>query len=81
MVSNMSTVEVNVRLAEIYQTLIRMQELADKVMYHSFLDNIIKGVFLNWYESKLDELKNELFSYTNELISNEVEVVLNDQFF
>ena len=78
MVSNVSTVEVNVRLAEIYQTLIRMQELADKVMYHSFLDNIIKGVFLNWYESKLDELKNELFSYTNELISNEVEVVLND---
>ena len=78
MVSNMSTVEVNVRLAEIYQTLIRMQELADKVMYHSFLDNIIKDVFLNWYESKLDELKNELFSYTNELISNEVEVVLND---
>ena len=78
MVSNMSTVEVNVRLAEIYQTLIRMQELADKVMYHSFLDNIIKGVYLNWYESKLDELKNELFSYTNELISNEVEVVLND---
>ena len=78
MVSNMSTVEVNVRLAEIYQTLIRMQELADKVMYHSFLDNIIKGVFLNWYESKLDELKNELFSYTNELISNEVGVVLND---
>ena len=74
----MSTVEVNVRLAEIYQTLIRMQELADKVMYHSFLDNIIKDVFLNWYESKLDELKNELFSYTNELISNEVEVVLND---
>ena len=77
----MSTVEVNVRLAEIYQTLIRMQELADKVMYHSFLDNIIKGVFLNWYESKLDELKNELFSYTNELISNEAEVVLNDLFF
>ena len=78
MVSNMSTVEVNVRLAEIYQALIRMQELANKVMYHSFLDNIIKGVFLNWYESKLDELKNELFSYTNELISNEAEVVLND---
>ena len=74
----MSTVEVNVRLAEIYQTLIRMQELADKVMYRSFLDNIIKGAFLNWYKSKLDELKNELFSYTNELISNEVEVVLND---
>ena len=78
MVSNVSTVEVNVRLAEIYQTLIRMQELADKVMYRSFLDNIIKGAFLNWYKSKLDELKNELFSYTNELISNEVEVVLND---
>ena len=55
-----------------------MQELADKVMYHPFLDNVIKGVFLDWYESKLDVLKNELFSYTNETISNDTEVVLND---
>ena len=55
-----------------------MQELADKVMYHPFLDNVIKGVFLDWYESKLDVLKYELFSYTNETISNDTEVVLND---
>ena len=55
-----------------------MQELADKVMYHPFLDNVIKGVFLDWYESKLDVLKNELFSYTNETITNDAEAVLND---
>ena len=78
MVLNMSPAEVSARFAEIYWTLNRMQELADKVMYHPFLDNVIKGVFLDWYESKLDVLKNELFSYTNETISNDTEVVLND---
>ena len=74
----MSPAEVNARLAEIYRTLTRMQGLADKVMYHPFLDNVIKGVFLNWYESRLDILKNEIFSYTNETISNNAEVILND---
>ena len=74
----MSPAEVNARLTEIYRTLIRMQELADKVMYLPFLDNVIKVVFLDWYESKLDVLKNELFSYTNQTISNEAEFVLND---
>ena len=78
MLLNMSPAEVNARLAEIYRTLNRMQELADKVMYHPFLDNFIKGVFLDWYESKLDVLKNELFSYTNETITNDAEAVLND---
>ena len=78
MVLSMSSAEVNARLTEIYRTLIRMQELADKVMYLPFLDNVIKVVFLDWYESKLDVLKNELFSYTNETISNEAEFVLND---
>ena len=48
MVQNMSTAEVNNRLAKIYMQLNRMQELADKVMYHPFLDNVIKSVFLNW---------------------------------
>ena len=42
----MPTAEVNARLAEIYRTLTRMQELADKAMYHPYLDNVIKGVFL-----------------------------------
>ena len=78
MVLNMSTAEVNARLGEIYQTLTRMQELVDKVMFHPFLDNVIKGIFLDWYESKLDILKNGLFSYTDETISNEAEVVLNN---
>ena len=73
----MSTAEVNARLAKIYQKLNKMQELADKVMYHPFLDNVIEGVFLYWYETKLDDLKNEVFLYTNEIISNDAEVVLN----
>ena len=37
-----------------------MQELADAIMYNPNLDNVIKGVFLDWYESKLDCLKDEL---------------------
>ena len=77
MVLNMSAAEVNARLSEIYRTVTRMQELADKVMYHLYLDNVIKGVFLDWSESKLDVLKNELWSYTDETISNDAEVTLN----
>ena len=77
MVLNMSAAEVNARLSEIYRTVTRMQELADKVMYHPYLDNVIKGVFLDWSESKLDVLKNELWSYTDETISNDAEVTLN----
>ena len=77
MVLNMSAAEVNARLSEIYRTVTRMQELADKVMYHPYLDNAIKGVFLDWSESKLDVLKNELWSYTDETISNDAEVTLN----
>ena len=77
MVLNMPTAEVNARLAEIYGTLTRMQELADKVMYHPYLDNVIKGILLDWYESKLDVLKNELWSYTDGTVSNDAEVILN----
>ena len=68
MVQNMSTAEVNNRLAKIYMQLSRMQELADKVMYHPFLDNVIKSVFLNWQEMKLEIFKNELSSYANETV-------------
>ena len=78
MVQNMSTAEVNNRLAKIYMQLNRMQELADKVMYHPFLDNVIKSVFLNWYEMKLEIFKNELSSYANKTVSNDAEVILND---
>ena len=51
---DMTQEQVNLRLAEIYQTLNKMQELADAVMYNPSSDNVIKGVFLNWYESKLE---------------------------
>ena len=74
----MSTAEVNNRLAKIYMQLNRMQELVDKVMYHPFLDNVIKSVFLNWYEMKLEIFKNELSSYANKTVSNDAEVILND---
>ena len=78
MVQNMSTAEVNNRLAKIYMQLNRMQELAGKVMYHPFLDNVIKSAFLNRYKKKIEILKNELSSYANETISNDAEVILND---
>ena len=65
MSSNMTNEQINSRLVEIYQSLNRIQELADVVMYNPFLGNAIKEVFLNWYESKLDALKGELFEYTN----------------
>ena len=65
MSSNMTNEQINSRLVEIYQSLNRIQELADVVMYNPFLGNAIKEVFLNWYESKLDALKEELFEYTN----------------
>ena len=65
MSSNMTNEQINSRLVEIYQSLNRIQELADAVMCNPFLDNAIKEVFLNWYESKLDALKEELFEYTN----------------
>ena len=81
MVQNMSTAEVNNRLAKIYMQLNRMQELADKVMFHPFLDNVIKGVFLNWYEMKLEIFKNELLSCTNEAISDDAEVSFFKAFF
>ena len=81
MVQNMSTAEVNNRLAKIYMQLNRMQELADKVMFHPFLDNVIKGVFLNWYEMKLEIFKNELSSCTNETISDDAEVSFFKAFF
>ena len=81
MVQNMSTTEVNNRLAKIYMQLNRMQELTDKVMFHPFLDSVIKGVFLNWYEMKLEIFKNELSSCTNETISTDAEVSFFRLFF
>ena len=53
----MTNEQINLRLVEIHQLLNRIQELADAIMYNTFLDNAIKEVFLNWYESKLDALK------------------------
>ena len=69
----MNNEQINSRLVEIYQSLNIIQELADAVMCNPFLDNAIKEVFLNWYESKLDALKEELFEYRN--------MICGDSFF
>ena len=45
-VTNMSTDEVYARLLKIHENLTKIQEMADKVMKHLFLDNAIKCVFL-----------------------------------
>ena len=55
--------QINLRLAEIYQMLNKIQELADTVMYNPLLDHAIKDLFLNWYKAKLDCLKEELDKY------------------
>ena len=46
MSSNMTNEQINSRLVEIHQLLNRIQELADAIMYNTFLDNAIKEVFL-----------------------------------
>ena len=63
----MANEQINSRLVEIYQTLNRIEELADDVLYNPLIDNAIKEAFLNWYESKFDALKEELFEYKYDL--------------
>ena len=58
----MTNEQISLRLAEIYRSLNRIQDLADAFMYDPFLSTEIKEVLLNWYESNLDLLKNELFA-------------------
>ena len=67
----MTREQINARLAEIYQSLNKLQEMADAVMYNQNLDSMIKGVFLDWYESKLNRLKDELWEYTDAILNNE----------
>ena len=71
MSSNMTQEQINLRLAEIYQTLNKIQELADAVMYNPLLDNTIKELFLNWYEAKLDCLKEELDKYCDLVLNGD----------
>ena len=61
--------QINLRLAEIYQTINKFQELADAVMYNPLLDNAIKELFLNWHDSKLDCLKEELDKYCDLILN------------
>ena len=70
-VTDMTQAQISARLAEIHETLLRMTELADGIMYNDNLDNIIKGVFLDCYECKLDTLKDELFDYTEQILNEE----------
>ena len=58
---------MNFRLVEIYHVLKRLQELADAVMYSPLVNNEIKELFLNWYESKLRCLKDEIWEYTENI--------------
>ena len=67
----MTQEQINARLAEMYQTLNKLQELADAVMYNPNFEDMIKGVFLDWHELKLEYLKDELWDYTEALINNE----------
>ena len=77
-VTNMSTDEVYARLLKIHENLTKIQEMADKVMNHLFLDNAIKCVFLCWYEKRLKDLEHEVSLYSDEIIDNDAEVALVD---
>ena len=66
----MTNEQINLRLAEIYRSLNRIQDLADAVMHDPFLSTEIKEVFLNWDESELDLLKNELFAISELVCGN-----------
>ena len=63
--------QINLRLAEIYRTINKFQELTDAVMYNPLLDNAIKELFLNWYDSKLDCLKEELDKYCDLILNRD----------
>ena len=40
--------QINLRLAEIYHSLNRIQDLVDVIMYNPFINTEIKELFLNW---------------------------------
>ena len=77
-VTNMLTDEVYARLLKIHENLTNIQEMADKVMNHPFLDNAIKSVFLCWYEKILKDLEHKLSLYSDEIIDTDAEVPLFD---
>ena len=66
----MTNEQINMRLAEIYHLLNRIQDLADAVMYDPFINTEIKELFINWFESKLDSLKDELFEISELVCGN-----------
>ena len=67
---SMTNEQINMRLAEIYHLLNRIQDLADAVMYDPFINTEIKELFINWFESKLDSLKDELFEISELVCGN-----------
>lgn len=67
----MTQEQIKLRLAEIYQTLNNIQELADAVMYNPLLGNTIKELFLNWCEAKIDCLKEELDEYCDLVLNGD----------
>ena len=57
---NLSTQELNGRLAEIYQMLSKIEDSGDTIMYSPDVDTNIKCVFLAWYQMKLNIFAEEL---------------------
>ena len=55
---SMTNEQINLRLAEIYCSWNRIQDLVDAVMYDPFINIEINELFLNWYESNFLQLVN-----------------------
>ena len=66
----MTNEQINLRLADICHLLNRIQDSADRIMYDPFLNTEIKELFLNWYESKLNLLKDEHFTISELVCGN-----------
>ena len=56
--------QLNIRLAEIYPQLLKIQDLGDLVMYNPEADTNINIVFLAWYQMRHNVLKEELDQIT-----------------
>ena len=57
--------QLNERLAVIYNSLSKIEELGEAIMYSWDVDENIKFVFLAWYKTKLQLIKEELDEITS----------------
>ena len=56
------------RLAEIYQELVSVQELADYIMESPDICVNHKAIFVIWYDKTLSEIKEELDEITEQVL-------------